>query len=1236
MWVQVVRPTRWSRVKSFRFTGPVEKFRVDKAGVLHRCHTTYPKMPKLFFLRWLAMVASILLLSASSLRAFTEADANLAYDAYNTAFYQTQTNGRAYYKETTDGGRAWFWGQANMMEMVADAYDRAPTQEKRDRLAALCKGFMDYHGTNWSWNEYNDDIMWACIVFTKTYLATDDTQYLNRATANFDVVWNRAWATSLGGGLFWKGTSGSRNACVNSPGAIVACMLYDITGNTAYLDKAKSIITWMNATLVRTNGGIDDNISSTGTITDWRFTYNQGTYVGACSALYRITGELPYLESAINSARYTRDGMCNAAGIFPNHGTSGDGGGFNGIGIRWITRMVRDQGLWDEFYPWLKVNADTAWNIRRVADNLSWANWRAATPADLLYGFGCYGSVTALQVVPSTDPSDITGLTGPSATSIYQAESAQLQGGVVVATAVSGFRGTGYADYINSLGETITFTVNAEKAGQHWLSFRYGNGGTANRPVRLRVNGVVSQDLPFAPTGAWTSWWYSPGVLVALNAGSNAISLTPNQNSAPNVDLLYLNAAPATPPPGATVLFDGTASSLTTNWKRDENSAVPSWTVSAGAMSVVPTPARNDISTVNGYRDYKLHLEWLAPPGGLGQDAANSGVKLQGRYEIQILNTPRGQTSWPYTSAAIQGRRAPTANASLGAGHWQSYDIDFTAPRWNGSVKTADARATVHWNGVLVHDNVALTTITEGSPAEVPGLQPILLQAATSTASGPVRFRNVWVLPKPTTVYEAELATLAGGPVVASGNAGFSGTGFADYGTAIGETITWNVEAEKTGDHWISFRYANGVATTRPLNLTVNGNAIQQLPFGPSGAWTSWIFTNGVKVPLTVGSNAIRLTSTITNGPNVDYLYVSGPPRSAPGGALVLFDGTQSSLAQNWVRDEDRTAPNWTVDQGAMGVVDSPSRNDISTKLGFKDFQLHLEWLSPPGGTGQDAGNSGVKLQRAYEIQILNTPAGQAPATDGAGAIFQQKAPDVNASVGAGQWQTYDIEFTAAKWSGNVKTANARVRVYWNDVLVHDDVVFSQGSGGAIELPGFQPLLLEAVANSGSGPVQFRNIWVTGESASMGPATPQEFWTEWMDVAALTGIDRNADRDTDGDGLSNFWEYVTGGNPKSPDLAGPGGESRTPQMELVSDSGNRFAEFTFLRRADYATRGVVISAESSTTLSAAPWTARTVTPIGSPVPVGDGTLERVKVRVNLPLDAESKMFLRLKADMAGE
>ncbi|RYD24667.1 MAG: hypothetical protein EOP87_25720, partial [Verrucomicrobiaceae bacterium] len=95
------------------------------------------------------------------------------------------------------------------------------------------------------------------------------------------------------------------------------------------------------------------------------------------------------------------------------------------------------------------------------------------------------------------------------------------------------------------------------------------------------------------------------------------------------------------------------------------------------------------------------------------------------------------------------------------------------------------------------------------------------------------------VPPPGAAVYEAESATRVG-PVVASGNPGFTGSGFADYGTAIGETITWNITAEQAGPHWISFRYANGTTTNRPLSLTVNGTVVNpSIPFGTSGTvWT--------------------------------------------------------------------------------------------------------------------------------------------------------------------------------------------------------------------------------------------------------------------------------------------------------------------------------------------------------------------------------------------------------------
>lgn len=353
-----------------------------------------------FFLHFLSLVALAHPLPA--LASYGESDADLSFNVFNNAFY-VGNGGQAYYRESTAGGRAWFWTQANMIEMVADAYDRAPTQGRRDMLSALCNGFMDYHGQDWTWNEYNDDVLWACIVFAKAYRITGTPLFRDRSIANFNMVWNRAWSNHLDGGLFWRTDNQTKNTCVNCPGAIVACLLYEITGDRGYLVKAQQIMTWVDGHLLRPDGALDDHQRLDGGLVGWRFTYNQGTYVGACSALFRITGNHAYLDNAIKAARYTRNSMCNGAGIFPDHGTTGDGGGFNGVGIRWIAKMVREQGLWREFYPWLKSNADAAWNNRR-ADGLSWSNWRATTLAGSLEGFACYGSVVALQVVPAANP----------------------------------------------------------------------------------------------------------------------------------------------------------------------------------------------------------------------------------------------------------------------------------------------------------------------------------------------------------------------------------------------------------------------------------------------------------------------------------------------------------------------------------------------------------------------------------------------------------------------------------------------------------------------------------------------------------------------------------------------------------------------------------------------------------------------------------------------------------------
>ena len=483
------------------------------------------------------------------------------------------------------------------------------------------------------------------------------------------------------------------------------------------------------------------------------------------------------------------------------------------------------------------------------------------------------------------------------------------------------------------------------------------------------------------------------------------------------------------------------------------------------------------------------------------------------------------------------------------------------------------------------------------------------------------------VPPPGAATYEAETATRSG-PVSASGNAGFTGTGYADYGTTIGETITWTIAAEQAGPHWISFRYANGTTPERPLSLTVNGVVVNPgIPFGGSGGWTTWIYTQGVSAGLVQGLNTIRLTSTIANGPNVDHMYVCGPPTTPPPGAVMLFDGTAASLTNHWKRDANGVAPSWTVSADAMAVALSPSPNDISTITGFRDFKLHVEWLSPPGGSGQEAGNSGIKLQRSYELQVLNTPRTQTLENNLAGAIYLQKPADVNASLGAGVWQSYDIDFTAARWDGTTKTNNARATIRWNGMLIHDNVVIPGPTGASIaESPGLHPILLQAHTTGASGPVRFRNIWVVPK------VSPQEQWQSWLEATSLQGTTQDPNADPDGDGMKNLWEYATGGNPETSDLL-TAGASRTPQMTVIDETDDRYIEFSFVRRADSLDRGLEFVVEISPTMAANSWTTRSWSLAGPPQAIGDGSLEKVTLRVDESVAGSPQLFARLRAEL---
>ena len=224
-----------------------------------------------------------------------------------------------------------------------------------------------------------------------------------------------------------------------------------------------------------------------------------------------------------------------------------------------------------------------------------------------------------------------------------------------------------------------------------------------------------------------------------------------------------------------------------------------------------------------------------------------------------------------------------------------------------------------------------------------------------------------------------------------------------------------------------------------------------------------------------------------------------GKEGAPPSDAIILFDGSSldkwqktffeysGSMAEyhEWLPSLKEgpyvTAPaDWKLEEGDLVVV--PGTGHLMTKELFGDVQLHIEWLTPKdiAKKSQDYSNSGIFLMGLYEIQILNSFDNETYSNGQAGAIYKQHIPLVNATKPPGNWQEFDIIFSAPKFSNSGNVLNpARITVFHNGVLIQNNVYLTGptcyiGQAYYVKHPEKLPILLQNHGN----PVRFRNIWV--------------------------------------------------------------------------------------------------------------------------------------------------------------
>ena len=193
-------------------------------------------------------------------------------------------------------------------------------------------------------------------------------------------------------------------------------------------------------------------------------------------------------------------------------------------------------------------------------------------------------------------------------------------------------------------------------------------------------------------------------------------------------------------PAGAIVLFDG---KNLDEWTKRDGKSPAGFKLVGDAIQV----AGGDIVTKRKFDGaFRLHVEFRVPymPKATGQGRGNSGVYLQGRYEVQVLDS-YGLKSQNNDCGGIYGIAAPLVNACKAPTVWQSYDIDFQSPVCENGKKAGPGFITVRHNGALIHDKVKITSdnTASGAGGDVCSPGPVLLQ----DHGNPVQYRNIWILP---------------------------------------------------------------------------------------------------------------------------------------------------------------------------------------------------------------------------------------------------------------------------------------------------------------------------------------------------------------------------------------------------------------------------------------------------------------------------------------------------------
>lgn len=237
-----------------------------------------------------------------------------------------------------------YWWIAHLVDVRLDAYLRTG-EDAFLELAENTYHYNKHRNHDTLIHEYYDDMLWNALAALRLYEVTDRAEYLDDAKAVCQDIFDTGWNDSADGGFAWKRTQiYYKNTPVNAPIMILALRLYQITGDSNLLETSQRTLTWMREKLVNPDTKfVEDGINRNddGQVDyDWKFTYNQGVYIGALVEFYNVTKDRSYLDEAVQCAQ-TSLRVLVQDGVFNDVGDGGDIGLFKGILYRYLVLLYQ-------------------------------------------------------------------------------------------------------------------------------------------------------------------------------------------------------------------------------------------------------------------------------------------------------------------------------------------------------------------------------------------------------------------------------------------------------------------------------------------------------------------------------------------------------------------------------------------------------------------------------------------------------------------------------------------------------------------------------------------------------------------------------------------------------------------------------------------------------------------------------------------------------------------------------